>query len=113
MPERRLLLPFWISSPPPASLFPVPTRKRGKRRCSGGSRDTPTRRISGNPFTLHVHSLEYDRSGENVNHEILEIEREGLGKADRIIAVSHRTKRMSVERCGITQEKVSVIYDGA
>ena len=69
------------------------------------------RRISGKPFILHVHSLEYDRSGENVNHEILEIEREGLGKADRIIAVSHRTKRMIVERYGIPQEKISVIYN--
>ncbi|MBU4074764.1 MAG: glycosyltransferase family 4 protein, partial [Proteobacteria bacterium] len=45
------------------------------------------------------------------NHEILEIEREGLGKADRIIAVSHRTKRMIVERYGIPQEKISVIYN--
>ena len=69
------------------------------------------RRISGKPFILHVHSLEYDRSGENVNHQILEIEREGLGKADRIIAVSHRTKRMIVERYGIPQEKISVIYN--
>jgi glycogen synthase len=69
------------------------------------------RRISGKPFVLHVHSLEYDRSGENVNGEILEIEREGLEQADRLIAVSHRTKKMIVERYGISPKKISVVYN--
>ena len=69
------------------------------------------RRISGKPLILHVHSLEYDRSGENVNEEILTIEREGLEKADRIIAVSHRTKRMIADRYGIPLEKISVVHN--
>jgi glycosyltransferase involved in cell wall biosynthesis len=69
------------------------------------------RRISGRPLVLHIHSLEYDRSGENVNEEILSIEREGVEKADRIIAVSHRTKRMIAERYAIPPEKISVVYN--
>jgi glycogen(starch) synthase len=69
------------------------------------------RRISGRPLILHIHSLEYDRSGENANEEILSIEREGVEKADRIIAVSHRTKRMIVERYAILPEKISVVYN--
>jgi len=69
------------------------------------------RRISGRPLVLHIHSLEYDRSGENVNEEILSIEREGMEKADRIIAVSHRTKRMIAERYAIPSEKISVVYN--
>jgi glycogen synthase len=69
------------------------------------------RRISGRPLVLHIHSLEYDRSGENVNQEIREIEREGIEKADRIIAVSHRTKRMIVERYAVPEEKISVVYN--
>jgi glycosyltransferase involved in cell wall biosynthesis len=69
------------------------------------------RRISGRPLVLHIHSLEYDRSGENVNEEIREIEREGVEKADRIIAVSHRTKRMIMERYAIPSEKISVVYN--
>ncbi len=69
------------------------------------------RRISGKPLVLHVHSLEYDRSGEQVNREILEVEREGLRRADRIIAVSHRTKRMITERYGIDPEKITVVYN--
>ncbi len=69
------------------------------------------RRISGKPLILHIHSLEYDRSGENVNPEIREIEREGLDQADRIIAVSHRTKRMIEERYGIPPGKITVVYN--
>jgi len=69
------------------------------------------RRISGRPLVLHIHSLEYDRSGENVNEEIRAIEREGVEKADRIIAVSHRTKRMIAERYAIPPEKISVVYN--
>jgi glycosyltransferase involved in cell wall biosynthesis len=69
------------------------------------------RRISRRPLVLHIHSLEYDRSGENVNEEILSIEREGVEKADRIIAVSHRTKRMIAERYTIPPEKISVVYN--
>ena len=69
------------------------------------------RRISGRPLVLHIHSLEYDRSGGNVNAEILEIEREGMEKADRIIAVSHRTKRMIAERFAIPPDKISVVYN--
>ena len=69
------------------------------------------RRISGRPLVLHIHSLEYDRSGENVNEEIRSIEREGVEQADRIIAVSHRTKRMIAERYAIPPEKISVVYN--
>lgn len=69
------------------------------------------RRISGKPLILHVHSLEYDRSGERVNEAILACEREGLRQADRIIAVSHRTRRMIVEQYGIAPEKVSVVHN--
>jgi glycosyltransferase involved in cell wall biosynthesis len=69
------------------------------------------RRISGRPLILHIHSLEYDRSGESVNEEIFAIEREGMEQADRIIAVSHRTKRMIVARYTIPPEKISVVYN--
>jgi glycosyltransferase involved in cell wall biosynthesis len=69
------------------------------------------RQISGRPLILHIHSLEYDRSGEKVNEPIFAIEREGMEKADRIIAVSHRTKRMIVERYAIPDEKISVVYN--
>jgi glycosyltransferase involved in cell wall biosynthesis len=69
------------------------------------------RSISGRPLVMHVHSLEYDRSGEAVNPEIEEIEREGVRGADRIVAVSHRTRRMLVERYGVDPSRISVVYN--
>ena len=69
------------------------------------------RRISGKPVVLHVHSLEYDRSGDNVNPAIRAIEQEGLDQADRIIAVSHRTRRMIEELYGTDPGKIDVVYN--
>jgi len=69
------------------------------------------KRISGKPLVLHIHSLEYDRSGEEVNEAIRRIEQEGLERADRIIAVSHRTGRMITERYGIPSGKISVVHN--
>ncbi len=69
------------------------------------------RKRSCKPWILHVHSLEYDRSGEHANREIVDIEKNGLDAADRIIAVSARTKEMIVKHYGIHPDKVTVIYN--
>jgi glycosyltransferase involved in cell wall biosynthesis len=69
------------------------------------------REISGKPFILHIHSLEYDRSGENINKEIFYVERFGLVLADHIIAVSNYTKNMIVKYYGIHPDKISVVHN--
>jgi glycogen(starch) synthase len=69
------------------------------------------RRSSGRPFIYHVHSLEFDRSGEDINRRVYDIEHKGLGSADHIISVSHYTKKMIVERYGIKPEKVTVVHN--
>ena len=69
------------------------------------------REISGKPLILHIHSLEYDRSGEHINKEIFYIERFGMVSADHIIAVSHYTKNMIIKRYGINPDKISVIHN--
>ncbi|HPL63739.1 MAG TPA: glycosyltransferase family 4 protein [Syntrophales bacterium] len=69
------------------------------------------REVSGKPFILHVHATEFDRSGENVNRDIFEIERFGMRNADCIIAVSHYTKGIIVNRYEIKPEKVSVVHN--
>lgn len=64
------------------------------------------------PFILTVHSTEYDRSGWLYpNQWFIDIEREGMEKADRIIAVSHFTKRVIVEKYGINADKISVVHN--
>ncbi|MEJ2720516.1 MAG: glycosyltransferase [bacterium] len=68
--------------------------------------------FSGRPFIVHVHATEFDRSGENVNQDIYEIERRGMQNAAAVIAVSERTKQIVVHRYGVPSEKVTVVYNG-
>jgi len=68
--------------------------------------------FSGRPIVVHVHATEYDRSGENINLAIYDIERRGMQAAARVVAVSERTKRIVVERYSVPARKVSVIYNG-
>ena len=69
--------------------------------------------ISSKPLVVHVHSTEFDRSGEHVNQMIYDIEREGMHTADRIIAVSNFTRDIIINRYGISSEKVEVVHNGA
>lgn len=68
--------------------------------------------ISGKPLVVHVHSTEFDRSGEHVNQVIYNLERAGMHAADRIIAVSYLTKNIILSRYGISGDKVEVVYNG-
>lgn len=68
--------------------------------------------LSKKPLVVHVHSTEFDRSGEHVNQEVYDIERMGMQAADRIIAVSHLTKNIIMSRYSITGSKVAVVYNG-
>ena len=68
--------------------------------------------VSGKPLIIHVHSTEFDRSGENVNQMIYDIERRGMHAADRIIAVSHLTRNIIISRYGVTGDKVEVVHNG-
>ena len=68
--------------------------------------------MSGKPLIVHVHSTEFDRSGENVNQMIYDIERQGMHAADKIIAVSFLTRNTIIHRYGISGEKVEVVHNG-
>ena len=69
------------------------------------------RRLSGKPVIFHVHSLEYDRSGESVDPRIHDIERLGMEEADHIIAVSSYTKERMVSRYSVHPDRVSVVHN--
>jgi len=70
-------------------------------------------RLSGLPFVAHLHATEFDRCGDHGWDVIYGIERDGLNAADHVICVSERTKRIAVERYGVPEHKVSVVYNGA
>ena len=68
--------------------------------------------VTGKPLVVHVHSTEFDRSGEHVNQMIYDIERAGMHTADKVIAVSLLTRNIIISRYGVTGDKVKVIYNG-
>lgn len=67
--------------------------------------------VSGKPLVVHVHATEFDRSGENVNQQVYDIERKGMEEADRIIAVSNWTRSIVIDRYGIPAEKVFTVHN--
>jgi glycosyltransferase involved in cell wall biosynthesis len=68
--------------------------------------------LTGKPSVLHVHSTEFDRSGEHVNQAIYDIERYGMHNASKIIAVSNYTKKIITSRYDVAPEKIDVVHNG-
>ena len=69
------------------------------------------KQVSGKPLVVHIHATEFDRSGENVNQSIYNIERAGMEAADRVIAVSNLTRHIVIERYGIPEDKVVTVHN--
>lgn len=69
------------------------------------------KKISGKPLVIHVHATEYDRSGENVNPQVYEIERRGMHAADKVITVSNLTRNIVTRRYGVDPEKVVTVHN--
>ncbi len=69
-------------------------------------------RVTGKPLVTHIHSTEFDRSGEHVHQAVYDIERRGMHAAIRVIAVSQLTKGIVSERYGVDEKKVEVVYNG-
>lgn len=69
------------------------------------------KQVSGKPLVIHVHATEFDRAAQ-IDPRVYAIELEGFKKADRIVAVSDRTKRILVSRYGMPEAKVSVVHNG-
>ncbi len=67
--------------------------------------------VSGKPLVIHVHATEFDRSGENVNPQVYEIEKRGMQEADKIIAVSNFTRNIIIEKYGIPEDKVVTVHN--
>ena len=69
------------------------------------------KKISGKPLVVHMHATEFDRSGENINQNVYDIERKGMQEADMVIAVSNYTRNIIIERYGINPDKVITVYN--
>ncbi len=67
--------------------------------------------VSKKPLVIHVHATEFDRSGENVNQNVYDIERKGMEAADRVITVSNYTRNIVINRYGIDASKVVTVHN--
>ena len=67
--------------------------------------------VSGKPLVVHMHATEFDRSGENVNQQVYNIERAGMEAADKVIAVSNLTRNIIINRYGIYASKVVTVHN--
>ncbi len=67
----------------------------------------------GKPFIAHVHSTEFDRipSGHG-SHYIAHTEYMGLQQANKVIAVSHFTKKMLIDKYFVDPSKIVVVHNG-
>ncbi len=64
------------------------------------------------PIILHVHSVESDRAAHNEGNQlVVEIEAMSLHMADRVIAVSQRTKEAIIRDYGVPADKIEVIHN--
>ena len=70
------------------------------------------RALTGKPLVVHVHSTEFDRSGDHGNPDVLAIESRGIREADRVVCVSALTRNLVVSRYGVSAERCRVIYNG-
>lgn len=69
-------------------------------------------RLTGKPLVVHIHSTEFDRSGEHINQRIYDIERRGMQGALRVIAVSQLTRNVVIRRYDLPPDRVKVVYNG-
>ncbi len=69
--------------------------------------------LTGKPLIVHIHSIESDRAGveHDGNPVVREIEALALLLADRVIAVSERTKDAIVREYHIPADKIEVVHN--
>lgn len=69
------------------------------------------KRVSGKPLVVHMHATEFDRSGENVNQCVYNIERTGMHAADKVIAVSNLTRNIVIDKYGVPADRVVTVHN--
>jgi glycogen synthase len=68
--------------------------------------------LTNKPLIVHIHATEHDRSGGNYGNPIVsEIEYTGMMMADKVIAISQKTKDIIVEKYNIPSDKIEVVHN--
>ncbi len=66
------------------------------------------------PLVVHIHSLEFDRSGADATSKGItyDIEKSAMQFADEVIVVSEYTAKVCEYHYGISPDKIKVVYNG-
>ncbi|MCS7183971.1 MAG: glycosyltransferase family 4 protein [Patescibacteria group bacterium] len=64
------------------------------------------------PLIIHIHSTEIERTGNNPNKIIYDLEKKCFEKADKLIAVSNLTKKIIKDFYFINEDKIEVVPNG-
>lgn len=72
---------------------------------------TAAKRLTGKPLVVHVHATEFDRSGNNINTIVYDLEKLGMKEADKVIAVSNLTRNTVINKYGIHPDKVVTVHN--
>lgn len=67
---------------------------------------------TGKPLVLHVHSLEYDRSGEDSKGWVYQVEKKGMETADVLLPVSDYTANVIERHYHIDRKKIFTVHNG-
>jgi len=70
------------------------------------------KQVSNKPMIAHVHCTEFDRCPGQGNEQVHSLEKAGCDYADRVISVSHFTKKLITTNYQIPPEKVEVVHNG-
>lgn len=70
-------------------------------------------RVSGKPLIAHVHATEYDRSGDNPNQYVYDMERHTYLNCQGVITVSNYTRSILISRYGIPGDRIHPVYNAA
>ncbi len=68
--------------------------------------------LTGKPLALHIHSLEYDRSGPYVRNWVYYLEKYAMEKADLIIPVSEYSADIIETYYEINRSKIAPVHNG-
>ena len=71
------------------------------------------KKATGKPLVVHVHALQYDRSGAADRGWIYDIERYGMEQADAVIPVSRYTGEVIANHYAIDPQKIHPVHNGA
>jgi glycogen synthase len=69
-------------------------------------------RITGKKLVVHIHSLEFDRSGQAKNTRIHDLEHMGIHYASKVVAVSYYTASLIEREHGISSDRIQVVHNG-